>query len=83
MMCGIPLVTSVSAELVKEFELGIIVDYDKVQEVKSAVALLRENGELRQRLSSNGRKAFLEKYNWDKMEEKLFEIYDSLLNKYS
>jgi glycosyltransferase involved in cell wall biosynthesis len=68
MMCGIPLITNVSAELVKEFGLGIIVDYDKVQEVKSAIALLRENGELRQRLRSNGRKAFLEKYNWVKME---------------
>jgi glycosyltransferase involved in cell wall biosynthesis len=68
MMCGIPLITNVSAELVKEFGLGIIVDYDKVQEVKSAIALLRENGELRERLRSNGRKAFLEKYNWVKME---------------
>lgn len=29
MMCGIPLITNVSAKLVKEFELGIKVDYER------------------------------------------------------
>jgi len=30
-------------------------------------------------LGRNGRAAFLEKYNWTKMEEKLFEVYENLM----
>jgi glycosyltransferase involved in cell wall biosynthesis len=79
MMCGIPLVTNVSTELVNEYGCGIIINNDEVHELKSAIVLLRDDLELRLRFGSNGRKAFLEKYNWTKMEEKLYEIYDNLI----
>jgi glycosyltransferase involved in cell wall biosynthesis len=36
---------------------------------------------LRKRLGNNGRKAFLEKYNWNAMEQKLYQIYEDLLGK--
>jgi glycosyltransferase involved in cell wall biosynthesis len=42
---------------------------------------LRDKPELRKRLGTNGRKAFLEKYNWNLMEDKLFAVYDTLLNR--
>lgn len=81
MMCGIPIITNVSPELVNKLDFGFMVDYDNITEIRKAVILLRDNSELRLRLGRNGRKAFLEKYNWTKMEKQLYEIYENLINK--
>jgi len=80
MMCGIPIITNASAELVKDVGCGIIVDYDDVEQIRAAITSLR-NTELRTKLGNNGRIAFLEKYNWTKMEEKLYEVYENLMQK--
>jgi glycosyltransferase involved in cell wall biosynthesis len=81
MMCGVPIITNVSPELIRKLDFGIMVNYDNVNQIRSTIALLRDNGELRSRLGNNGRKAFLEKYNWVKMEEKLYQIYENLVQK--
>ena len=78
MMCGIPLITNMEVNLVREIECGIPVKYDKDQ-VRDAIIKLRDDSELRNRLGNNGRKAFVEKYNWDNMENKLYQIYSNLL----
>jgi glycosyltransferase involved in cell wall biosynthesis len=80
MMCGVPVISNVAPELIKEVDCGIVVKYDNVDEIRNTIIKLRDNPELRKRLGSNGRKAFLEKYNWNRMEQQLYEIYDSLLN---
>ena len=80
MMCGIPLITNMEVNLVREIDCGIIVDYD-TDEVKNAIIKLRDDSQLRDRLGSNGRKAFVDKYNWDSMEKKLFQIYSNLILK--
>jgi glycosyltransferase involved in cell wall biosynthesis len=79
MMSGVPIITNVAPELVRDLDFGIMVNYDNVNQIKSTIALLRDNKELRIRLGNNGRKAFLEKYNWANMEHKLYEIYDELI----
>jgi len=81
MMCGVPLITNVSSEVVNEVGSGIIVQYNDVQQIKEAIVTLRDNPSLRKTLGSNGRKAFLEKYNWSMMEKDLFKIYDRLQKK--
>ena len=81
MMCGVPLITNVASEVVNEVGSGIIVKYNDVDQIKQAIVTLRDNATLRQKLGLNGRKAFLEKYSWSKMEEELFKICDSLLQK--
>jgi glycosyltransferase involved in cell wall biosynthesis len=81
MMCGVPIITNVAHEIVNETGCGIIVEYDNKEQIKEAIITLRDNPELRKRLGTNGRKAFLEKYNWNIMEQKLYKIYDDLLNK--
>jgi glycosyltransferase involved in cell wall biosynthesis len=80
MMFGIPIITNVAKEIVDETDCGVIVDYDDIEQIKEAIILLRDNPELRKRLGTNGRKAFLEKYNWNVMEQKLYRVYDNLLN---
>ena len=78
MMCGIPLITNMEVDLVRENDCGITVEYN-VEHVRDAIIKLRDDSELRTRLGNNARKAFVEKYNWDRMEKKLYQIYDELL----
>lgn len=81
MMCGVPLITNVASELVNDVGFGIIVKYDDVEELKHAIILLRDDVNLRRKLGLNGRNAYLEKYNWSKMEQILFKTYGNLLPK--
>lgn len=81
MMCGTPIITNVAREIVNETRCGIIVDYNDTQQIKEAIATLRDNPELRKRLGENARNAFLEKYNWKIMEQRLHQIYEHLLLK--
>jgi glycosyltransferase involved in cell wall biosynthesis len=79
MMCGIPLITNMEVNLVKEIDCGITVEYD-LDQVRNAIIKLRDDPDLRTRLGNNGRKAFVEKYNWISMEKKLYQIYSNLLS---
>ena len=79
MMCGIPIITNVATEVVEETDCGIILKDTNIPSIKAAVLSLRDDIELCKRLGNNGRRAFTRKYNWTKMEVKLYEIYDYLL----
>lgn len=78
MMCGIPVITNVLPEFVNEIGFGIIVEYGNIDQIRSAIIRLRDDPELRKRLGDNGRKAFLQKYNWDTMEKKLYMMYTTI-----
>ena len=79
MMCGVPIITNVATDIVNETQCGMIVDYNDIDQIKQALIILRDNPELRKKLGDNGRKAFLQKYNWNAMEQKLYKIYEQLL----
>jgi glycosyltransferase involved in cell wall biosynthesis len=79
MMCGIPIITNVAREVVEETNCGIAINYTNTDSIKSAVLSLRDDIDFRKSLGNNGRNAYVRKYNWTKMEDKLYEIYDSLL----
>jgi glycosyltransferase involved in cell wall biosynthesis len=80
MMCGKPVISNVAQEIIKEVNCGIVVDYDNVEQIKEAIVTLRDNPELCKRLGDNGRKAFLEKYNWSIMEQRLYKVYENLIS---
>jgi glycosyltransferase involved in cell wall biosynthesis len=67
--------------LVNDTKCGIVVDYNNTSQIKNALISLKENPELRKFYGNNGRRAFLEKYNWIIMEEKLHKTYEVLINK--
>jgi glycosyltransferase involved in cell wall biosynthesis len=79
MMFGVPLITNLAPEFVNEVGFGILVDYDDINKIKSAIVSLRDNIGLRDTLGRNGREAFTQKYNWHQMEQKLYKINDDLL----
>jgi glycosyltransferase involved in cell wall biosynthesis len=80
MMLGLPVITNVAHELINKSGCGIIVEYNDVDQIKTAVVCLRDSMELRRKLGNNGRKAFLQKYNWTMMEQELYKIYEYLLD---
>jgi glycosyltransferase involved in cell wall biosynthesis len=79
MMCGVPIITNIATEIVNETHCGILVDYDNIAQMKEGIVKLRDDPELRKRLGENGREAFLRKYNWGAMEQKLYGIYEQLI----
>jgi glycosyltransferase involved in cell wall biosynthesis len=81
MMCGVPIITNVATDIVNETQCGILVDYNNLGQIKQTIINLRDDLELRKKLGENGRKAFLQKYNWNAMEQKLYKIYEEMLRK--
>jgi glycosyltransferase involved in cell wall biosynthesis len=64
--------------IVEEENCGILVDPMNIDEIANAITYLLEHPKEAERMGKNGRRAVEEKYNWEKMEEKLFELYEGL-----
>jgi len=80
MVCGRPMFCTkgtYSGEVTEQEEAGLAVEYSE-QALKEAIIKLRDNPELRERLGRNALKAAIAKYNWQKQEDKLIELYKSL-----
>jgi len=80
MVCGRPIICTrgtYSGELTEQEEVGLAVEYSE-QALKEAIIKLRDSPELRERLGRNALEAAISKYNWQKQEEKLLELYKSL-----
>ena len=60
-------------------QCGIKVNYNDMDEIKRVIIDLRDSPDLRKRMGDNGRKAYLQKYNWNAMEGRLYEVYEQLL----
>jgi len=80
-MFGLPVITNLTPELIHETDCGVLVDYNDINQIRSAVLRLRDDAELRNRLGNNARKAFEQKYSSRIMEKELYQVYDSPLNK--
>jgi glycosyltransferase involved in cell wall biosynthesis len=79
MMSKVPIITNIRSDFINEIGFGIIVEYGNIDQITSAIITLRDNPELRKRLGENGRRAFVKKYNWGIMEQKLFDAYDGII----
>jgi glycosyltransferase involved in cell wall biosynthesis len=80
MMCGIPIITNIATEIVKETKCGIIVNnYYDVNEIRKAIISLKDDDELRKILGDNGRKAFVQRFNWHTMERRLYDLYETIM----
>lgn len=82
MASGNPIIVNENtsmASIVLEENCGIVVPYNDIKSTKKAILQIKNNPELRTKLGENGRKAYLHKYNWNVMEKRLMNIYDSIL----
>jgi glycosyltransferase involved in cell wall biosynthesis len=82
MMCGIPVITNIASEMVNDTKCGILVkNYYDVKEITDAIITLRDDNKLRKTLGENGRKAFLQRFNWHIMECRLYNLYENITTK--
>ena len=78
MMFGIPIITNIAKEIVEQTGCGVFVNYGDDSQIANTIINLRDNLAERQKLGRNGRRAFVEKFNWTAVEKELFLIYDNL-----
>ncbi|NVO66032.1 glycosyltransferase [Methanofollis tationis] len=78
MSCGLPVVASDFPEIrrvLEDCKCGILVGGNGRYDIYGAIHYLIKNPDKAREMGENGKKAVEERYNWDRMEVKLFEIY--------
>jgi len=81
MAAGLPVIASnfpLWKEIIKENQCGICVNPLNPKEIARAIKYLIEHPEEAKKMGENGRKAVLEKYNWENEGKKLLKIYERL-----
>jgi glycosyltransferase involved in cell wall biosynthesis len=82
MYSGLPIIASdfeLWREIITENDCGRLVDPTKPQEIAKSIDDLLNNPDERRKMGENARKAVLEKYNWEKEQQKLLDLYQELL----
>lgn len=84
MSAGLPVVASDFPRwraIVDTYRCGICVDPYDVEAIANAIQRLLDDPLEAEAMGSNGRKAVLEKFNWDTEESRLVELYGRLLGR--
>jgi glycosyltransferase involved in cell wall biosynthesis len=79
MAAGIPFITNSLPEasrIVKEKDCGIVLDKDSPKDIAAAINSLIDNRKQITFLGENGRKAYLEHYNWENEVKKLVALIE-------
>lgn len=66
-------------KIIEEADCGVLVDPTDIQDIKNAILFFYNNRDQIIKKGLNGYKAFIEKYNWAKEEEKLFQFYERII----
>ena len=81
MAIGLPVITSnfpLYQEVVERYECGFCVDPADPQELADRITELSKNNELILEFSTNGIRAAESKFNWNREEQKLLAVYQTL-----
>lgn len=83
MAAGIPVIASnfpLWEDIVNNSKCGICVDPLNIQEIADAIKWIFTNHEEARRMGENGRRAVIEKYNWENESKKLIQFYENNLS---
>lgn len=83
MSAGLPIITSnfpLWKEIVEGNNCGICVNPLEPKEIAKAIEYIISHPKEAEQMGQNGKKSVLEKYNWGVEENKLFEVYDNIIN---
>lgn len=84
MSVGLPIIISNFPKLkdmISEIGCGVSVDPTDPEEIADSIEFLYRNPDLRKQMGKNGKKALMEKYNWEAERAKLLDIYKKVLNR--
>ncbi len=82
MSAGLPIIgTPVGGipDFLRDGETGIFTKVDDPSDLAEKIKLLLEDGNLRDRIASNGRKLVLDNYSWDRIVSKMRSIFEKLI----
>jgi glycosyltransferase involved in cell wall biosynthesis len=83
MLAGLPVIAPKFAEevapIIQEADCGILIDTSNPAEIAEALSRLVNDQKERERLGQNGRRAVIERYNWESEAQKLLQMYLELL----
>ena len=79
MMLGVPVITNVMRNIIEKKKCGIMVDYNNLNSIKTAIQYLKENPFESKAMGQRGRIAFEQEYNWSIMEKRLLTLYKNLI----
>ena len=82
MQAGVPVICTDFHQwkkIVDTEQCGICVNPHDVNEIANAIQFIIDNPQKAHEMGDSGRKAVLEKYNWDTQSEILLKLYNSLL----
>jgi len=81
MAAGLPVVASnffLLKNIIEKTNCGICINPTKPKKIAKAIEYLIKHPEEAKKMGENGRKAVLEKYNWENESKKLLEVYKNL-----
>ncbi len=84
MSVGIPVIASdfpLWRDLIMQVGCGILVDPFDVDAIAAAITTLASDRESARAMGERGQQAVVERFNWEREEPKLLELYRKLLNK--
>ena len=84
MLCGVPVICTdflLWKEIIEQYRCGICVDSYNKKELKDAIIYCIEHPEEAKQMGRRGRKAVLEKYNWNIQAKNLVHFYQGLADK--
>lgn len=83
MAMGLPVIVSdypYSRKVMQEYEYGILVDPDDLDDIADAMREIINDPEKARYMGENGRRAIKEQFNWGIEEKKLLALYKDILN---
>lgn len=83
LMCGKPVLVNKgtsTAVKVKKAKCGLVIDAHNINEVREAILKLKNDEQIWKYFALNSIKAYDSKYSWEKMRQRLFDLYFKLLN---
>ncbi len=83
MSMALPVILSKSPynnRMVEQYRFGVCVDPASVDELAEAIRYLLDNPEEAKQMGENGRRTIKEVFNWGVEEQKLFALYEDILN---
>ena len=82
MQCGLPVIAPIfcfeTKNIIDETNCGLLINSITTKNIYDALNYLLVNTKKADNMGKNGRKAVLEKYNWENESKKLLEIYKNL-----
>lgn len=67
-------------DIIEQYHCGICVDPNNIEEIRNAIQYIMNNPDMAKIMGENGRRAVLEKYNWETQEIILVDLYKELVD---